>query len=118
MKRSYSGIGGFAYPRVDNNYNKNKGYSLYPHPVLNGSVPLKKQEYFFTKNTALLELSNQGLLSPSAVFKSKGMVLDIDTYFNEKMDIRVKKNEELVRLINNFDVFLKNLEINENYLKK
>lgn len=105
-----------AYPRVDNDYHVSGGYNRYPHPVLANSFPLKKKEYDYTKKTSLLELSNNNLLSPSLVFRANGVHYFIDKYFKEDMSIKKNKLEEVTRILNNFRLFLLELEISESYL--
>jgi len=107
-----------AYPRVDNSYSREGGYIMYPHPELFGALPLKKKEYQYSKETALLELSNNHFIQPSALNKAtrNSITWLIDEIFNQNMDIKKRKLEKITSIVNSFDEFLNGFEMDQEQL--
>ena len=101
-------IGVVAYPRVENNYIKEKPFQFFPHPPLfamnNLLKPLEEEELTLNKKTALLFLSNKRILSPANI---KYFNKVIDKYLEEDLNIKKEKEEELKKIFQLLDKFLK-----------
>jgi len=115
LQRIYK-LGIVAYPRVENNYIKEKPFQFFPHPPLfefgKKFKPLEEETLKLNKKTALLYLNHRRILSPANI---KTYHKIIDEYLDNQLRIKPEKEEELRKIFILLDEFLKenNLSVAE-----
>jgi len=88
--------GKISYPRVDNDYHQDDAYDLFAHPKLEmldeRYEEFKEDTLPLNKNTVLLYLSNERLITPAtAIYYYK----KIDEYFDDDLNIKKGKEQEV-----------------------
>lgn len=88
--------GVIEYPRVDSDYHLEDNYDLYAHPKLKEfdefSTPIDAEELPLNKQTVLLALSNERLITPSMALS---YYEKIDMYFDDDLNVRKGKEKEV-----------------------
>ncbi|CAA6806659.1 MAG: Unknown protein [uncultured Sulfurovum sp.] len=97
-----------SYPRVDNDYNKERKATFYPHPPLSPfdpyAQPLKDTSYPYKKDTFPLVLANENIATSTTI---EGIMVVVDRYNDDKMQPRTSKKEELDKKMELFSKHLK-----------
>jgi len=104
--RSYN-KGLISYPRVSNDYIKSPSFFSPTHVKFEAfnkyATGLNCKTYPLNKKTAILELTNAEILTPSTI---ENVFQTIDVYFDDELNVRKEMEEKVSMLLNSFEDYL------------